>query len=614
MKIRQKLLSLVFGIGLLLVLCVIVYLGMIRGASLIEDEFARLNDLSVSIARLRIEVNRANVLSFKDTDSAILNVHEAFDEAFTVVPTLVHLPAISEGVQESLTILSRVNSLVTARLNTLFDDQKALDEQIAEIMKTSRDTTSILGINNFAISNGGGAETIPLVYAVNKYQSSLISLDGVLEIQEGTIRKQFEIIEEAIAARRESAFRTVIALLIVIGVMAFAIMLVFANKISSSIEKLSASIEPLGSGDLTGVIEIKRTDEIGFLASTLNQFLSSMKNALASILAASRRNIQVKNLLQESAQDASSSITEIESNSDSITRQIGNLNSQVDVTVKEITGISTQIGSLHNDIKTHKETVSSASSAIDAVMSSLNEIVSVANDGTRISGELAHTVDQSKNEFGKTYASVTSINENAGTIREITGVMAGIAARTNLLAMNAAIEAAHAGEYGRGFAVVADEIRSLAEASSARSKEIGRSIALIVSEIEQTKELAGTTNKNFEEMLRRISAMTDAITSIDERISQTLALSTSVSRAMERLDRVSSQIDDGSTAMDQSSRAIMSAASDLERITAEVYANIGEINTGIHQIGETVRQVSAHAETVGEVSSELDREVNYFTI
>lgn len=614
MKIRQKLLSLVFGISALLILCVVIYVVSNNAITRIEDEFQQLNDLSLKLNKLRVEVNRSHSIKFLDSDAFIVKSREEFMESFVKIDTFVNLVKVSEDVTNALKSLKSIQKLIDVRVDEMYEAQKALDEAIELDIAEERDTLSIPLLASYMFSRDASELKGWLQFALARYQESLKSLDLALEVQDQIIQKQYGIIREAIAERRARALRTMFILMALLAAGGFALVLMFSNRISVSIESLAKNIEPLKDGDLTGVIVKKSHDEVGLLATTMNQFLVSMKGALKAILAASAKNIEVKNLLHDSSQEASSAITQIESNSDSITKQIGMLNSQVEITVTEIGGVSRQIEALHEDIGVNKETVAGAASAIESVMSSLNEIVAVVAEGSSTSGELSGAVEVSRSEFGKTYERVLSIHESAGTIREITGVMAGIAARTNLLAMNAAIEAAHAGEYGRGFAVVADEIRSLAEASSARSKEIGKNISVIVKEIEQTKELAGNTNRNFDQMLHHIKSMGEAILSVDERISQTLALSSSVSRAMGRLDEVSGKIEGGSQRMEESSRAIRLAAEDLQRISAEVYTNIGEINTGIHQIGETIREVSQFAETVGEVSGGLDRQVNYFKL
>jgi len=405
-----------------------------------------------------------------------------------------------------------------------------------------------------------------------------------------------------------------LGIILVLVLSAIAIALRMATRMSSSVERLGRNAGLLESGDLTGRFERTSRDEVGALADGLNGFLVTLSETVSGIHRASAKNVEVRNLLHAAAQEASSSVAEIESNSESITRQIGKLNDQVALTSSEITAVSGQIGTLHGDVGRQNQTVAGASDAIGTVIGSLEQVVSLVSSGRDASNELADSVGKSREELSETYRRITKINESAGTIREITGVMAGIAARTNLLAMNAAIEAAHAGQYGQGFAVVADEIRSLAEASSARSKEIGKNIVAIVKEIEQTQELAANTNTAFDGMLQRLEAMGDSINRIQESIVKTSTDSASVSRAMRELNEISAKIGSGSDAMSASSRTIIETARDLERISHEVYTNISEINSGIHHIGETVRSVTAHAETVGEVSAALDSEVRFFKV
>jgi len=358
----------------------------------------------------------------------------------------------------------------------------------------------------------------------------------------------------------------------------------------------------------------RESDEIGDLARSLNRFLASLSGALAGIRQASARNLEVKGNLGSAALDAASAVTQIEANSDSITRQIERLNGQVEVTNGEIESVSSQITALRGDVRVQQSTLGDSTEAINQVLEALNVVVGAVDSGKTAADRIAETTGEGQKEFSETYARVTSIHDSASLIREIVGVMAGIAARTNLLAMNAAIEAAHAGEYGQGFAVVADEIRSLAEASSARSKEIGKNVANIVADIEKAKDLAGSTNRNFDRMHEECQALSALMRSVQDTVMDTFTDGQRVADSIRRLNEISRKIDAGSDAMEHSSSRILAVASDLGRISTESYSNISEINSGIHGIGESVRSVSAFADEVGEVSVKLDGEIAFFKV
>ncbi len=614
MKIRLKLMVLVAGLVLLFALSASVYVvgnGYIQG---IKTEATALQDLTLSVNLLRSEVNRMDSRTFGSIEIGLSDAKDQLAASFEEIDGLRRLKALGGEAKGVFQNLQSVRDTIDAKLASTSAAQGDFTAEIRDSIQVDPSYYSMTQVSDFAFTVLTVEQRKSLIATRNKYAAEILSFDQVLEMQDKVIKAQIEVIDGAVAAMQIKVGIATFALVALFIVIALVVATRIAARLTASIEGMGKSAAILDSGDLTGRFEKTSHDEVGTLAEALNAFVATLRGSIAGIHSASGRNVEVRDLLLGEVQEASSSIAQIESNSESIARQIEKLNDQVSLTGEEVTAVSAQIESLHLDIKRHNETVAAASGEIDTVIGSLEEVVRVVDEGRSASSLLASSVEKSRDELAETYRSVTRINESAGTIREITGVMAGIAARTNLLAMNAAIEAAHAGEFGQGFAVVADEIRSLAEASSARSKEIGKNIGTIVGEIEQTQALAENANKTFDGMIDRLGDMTASINTIQAGIADTSANSESVSRAMRDLNGISAKIASSSDAMSKSSATIDVTAKDLGRISHEVFTNIAEITKGIHHIGDTVRSVAAHAEAVGEVSGALDGEVKFFKV
>jgi methyl-accepting chemotaxis protein len=191
-------------------------------------------------------------------------------------------------------------------------------------------------------------------------------------------------------------------------------------------------------------------------------------------------------------------------------------------------------------------------------------------------------------------------------------VIAGVAAQTNILAMNAAIEAAHAGEYGKGFAVVADEIAKLAAASAESSQEIGATIAVIVAKMGEANSTRQATVEAFNGISDHIRVVSDSIGEIYGNVNEMHAGSKQILSAMEDLSSSPSEIIGESARIEETTKSLGGSMDDLGRISHEVTSSIGEITIGIRMISSSVQNVTEHSERLGTLGQDLDAAVAAF--
>jgi methyl-accepting chemotaxis protein len=211
-----------------------------------------------------------------------------------------------------------------------------------------------------------------------------------------------------------------------------------------------------------------------------------------------------------------------------------------------------------------------------------------------------------------TFEEVKRINESVSSIKDITGIIASISSQTNLLAMNAAIEAAHAGEAGRGFSVVADEIRKLAEASSVNSKEIGAILKDIVGLIDSATRSGTETNTAFQSIDVEVRDLRDSLAEIFSNMSELHAGGDQILEAMSGLRDASIEVKDDSTAIGQSSSSIRESMSTLKRVSSEVAGGMSEISTGTREISTAMKDVLSNAGRLGEIGESLNADLSGF--
>jgi methyl-accepting chemotaxis protein len=216
--------------------------------------------------------------------------------------------------------------------------------------------------------------------------------------------------------------------------------------------------------------------------------------------------------------------------------------------------------------------------------------------------------------LGDVVADIQEIARESEGLLEINAVMENIASQTNLLSMNAAIEAAHAGESGKGFAVVADEIRKLAESSGEQSKTIGTVLKKIKESIDKITVSTNNVLDKFEAINKGVKTVSDQETNIRCAMEEQGSGSKQILEAIGQLNDITRQVKGKSEEMFQGSREVIAESKNLELVTQEIANGINEMAIGAAQINVAVARVN---ELSGQTQSNIDilvQEVSRFKV
>jgi len=412
--------------------------------------------------------------------------------------------------------------------------------------------------------------------------------------------------------------QNVFILIILIGIVLAAVIAFFVGRsISRPIKQITKVMEELsnGEGNLTKSIIVHSKDETSHLADSFNTFVSNLKGIVSHIKESSHSNNTIVSSLNDSSSNAAGAAVEISSNVSSIENQIKKLNENIMETSSGIEQIGGSIIHFKEQVGEQVSAVEESSASIEEMIASLDNVSTVTNKKLESTRKLVETTRMGEDLLSETSLTFKEgIADKIDSIKDMVDTIANISSRTNLLAMNAAIEAAHAGESGKGFAVVADEIRKMAEEAAESSKSIEDIIKTIVVAIENTDDKVDKTSRAFNEIFRESNEIN---TVLSEIAASTVELSTGgqeILKAVELLNNSTSLISKGIEEIEIGSIGISRAIGNVNDISGQVFSGVREISSGVRDVSSSFEEVSALAGDLDQESKNLLAEVNRFVI
>jgi methyl-accepting chemotaxis protein len=422
-------------------------------------------------------------------------------------------------------------------------------------------------------------------------------------------------IKTAFAAVRAMRSFTVIFVIITILISGIIIFFIAAN-IARPIIFVAKTLKDIseGEGDLTQKIDVRRSDETGELAYYFNCMLEKIKELITMIKHQSSILFDIGTELATHMNETAVAVNQITVNIQNIKSRVINQSASVTETNATMEQISLNIGKLNTHIEQQTEDVSQSSSAVEEMLANIQSVTQTLGRNVENVKKLSEASDVGHSSLQEVATDIQEIARESEGLLEINAVMENIASQTNLLSMNAAIEAAHAGEAGKGFAVVADEIRKLAESSSEQSKTIAKVLGKIKESIDKIMVSTDGVIDKFDAINDGVKTVSEQEEHIRNAMEEQTTGSKQILEAISRLNNMTDLVRNGSAEMLEGSQEVIKESKRLATVTSEIESSISEMAVSAGQINTAVSQVNTISGNNKRNIDILVEEVSHFKV
>jgi len=415
----------------------------------------------------------------------------------------------------------------------------------------------------------------------------------------------------------EALYKTIRYILIVSAILLIMIAnptFFILKKTMSPLKRLIEILTKISQNDLTDRIEVRGNDDFSVMGSHFNKTLEGLCNSFSNISNNTNEIGTIGNNLANDMNDITSAIIQISSNIENLKQQTGAQNNNLSKTNDAVNTILSTIDNLNGQTENQASCVEQSNSSAHNMYDNISQISKAVNDTTTAIQQLSLATDSGQNSIKASSEITQKINDESGGLMEASNIILSVASQTNLLAMNAAIEASHAGEAGKGFSVVADEIRKLAEQSSRQGKLIENTMKELREDILNLADSSKDVGQRFDEIYNLSENVKSLSGTVQDVIVEHEGNCKEVLSAMEEISKVTVNVKEGSDLIFRESKTVSDSMKVLNDVTAELMGGMTEMADGARLITDSSSKINDLSQQNKSKVEDLVNEVNKFKI